>query len=144
MLRNLIDISTYWSQIILILAIAVERYILIVKGVEAKQLLNKKKRQMYYCVVLLICVLLPVLVVLDYNQNISKSHMAEVSRFSGLGSVAKPSVLFLEDLQFLKNGLKTVKMDSIKHKLFFQFVCFSFVCFANIRIQNLTMLINNK
>ena len=42
-LRTCIDTTTYWFQIVLTVAIAIERYILIVRGTEAATILNKRR-----------------------------------------------------------------------------------------------------
>ena len=42
-LRTCIDATTYWFQIVLTVAIAIERYILIVRGTEAATILNKRR-----------------------------------------------------------------------------------------------------
>ena len=42
------EVYPYWIQVTLTLALAIERYVLIVKGVDAKQILTKRNRKIFY------------------------------------------------------------------------------------------------
>ena len=62
--RVLVDICPYWIQIVLNLALAVERYILICRGTDAKTLLSQKRRRFFYGFVLVLIAVVPVFSVL--------------------------------------------------------------------------------
>ena len=47
------DFISYWCQLNISLAIAVERYILIVKATNAEELLSKPRRRKLYCLIIL-------------------------------------------------------------------------------------------
>ena len=62
----LTDVCPYWSQASLILAIAVERYILICKGAEAEAKLTKRNRLMFYGAVLCLGSIVPILIIIQH------------------------------------------------------------------------------
>ena len=53
-LRTCIDATTYWFQIVLTVAIAIERYILIVRGTEAATILNKRRMALHNVEILIV------------------------------------------------------------------------------------------
>ena len=68
-LRTMIDFTTYWSQVVLTLAVAIERYIIIVKAKKLAYILNIKRRRLIYSVVMLMVVIPVVLVLTDFVAN---------------------------------------------------------------------------
>ena len=68
-LRVLTDISTYWTQLVVTLAIAIERYILITWGKNAKTILTPKRRRRMYLIVIIVVVIIPLLVMTDHFIN---------------------------------------------------------------------------
>ena len=63
------DFFSYWSQIFLMLAMAVERYFLIARGTEAKSLFTPKRRKTLYAVTLTACIAVPTVHLLDFAAN---------------------------------------------------------------------------
>ena len=55
------DFSSYWSQINILMAIAIERYILIVRGEDAERLLSKSRRRKLYAFTV-VCIVIPAIV----------------------------------------------------------------------------------
>ena len=64
--RLITDSTTYWTQIMFMLAIAIERYILIVTGHKAKSLLSHKRRLCFYVITVLFSVSVPLLYIVDF------------------------------------------------------------------------------
>ena len=55
------DVCPYWTQILLTLSLAIERYILICRGSDAKTILSQKRRKTAYCLIVLMIAVLPAL-----------------------------------------------------------------------------------
>ena len=68
-LRVLIDVTTYWSQLVITFAIAIERYILIFHGTESMSILSPHRRRKFYSVVVCVVFLLPLCVMVDLCIN---------------------------------------------------------------------------
>ena len=68
-LRLLADISTYWSQIVIVLAIAIERFIIISMGRQAKNILTPQRRRRIYSIIIVVIAVLPVCVLCDHFIN---------------------------------------------------------------------------
>ena len=60
------DIVPYWCQIVQLLAMAIERYILICKATSSNQLLSKRRRKTFYTIVVLLSFLIPALIFAEY------------------------------------------------------------------------------
>ena len=54
LVRILSEVVPYWCQIVLTIALAVERYILIVLGARAEMMLSKRNRLVFYSAVILL------------------------------------------------------------------------------------------
>ena len=63
------DFFSYWSQIFLMLAMAVERYFLIARGTEAKSLFTPKRRKALYAITLSACIAVPTVHLFDFAAN---------------------------------------------------------------------------
>ena len=72
-LRLITDFTIYWSQLVVTLAVALERYILIVYGTKSKAILRTQRRKTFYSIVIFIVVILPVLVIADFCKNYEPS-----------------------------------------------------------------------
>ena len=72
-MRIFLDITTYWSQLILMTAIAFERYMLIARGVESRSTWTVRRRVFLYVLVGSTCALIPTLIFLDFWINKSWS-----------------------------------------------------------------------
>ncbi|XP_075256573.1 uncharacterized protein LOC142349046 [Convolutriloba macropyga] len=68
-LRLFIDISTYWSQLVLSLAIAIERYILIVRSHDSNVILSKPRRRVFYALVVIAICIVPPIFITDFTVN---------------------------------------------------------------------------
>ncbi|XP_063722163.1 uncharacterized protein LOC134848579 [Symsagittifera roscoffensis] len=60
------DYYSYWSQVFLMLAISIERYILIVKATESKTLLSTRRRRLLYGFAIILGFIIPSVYVVDY------------------------------------------------------------------------------
>ena len=69
-LRTFIDFTGYWSQLIFTLALAIERYILIVQGRRATSILNKRRRLFFYGVVMVVVIIPLPLVMVDFFLHV--------------------------------------------------------------------------
>ena len=67
-IKYLTDFFSYWSQLNFSLAIAIERYVLIVKATQAQGLLTKSRRQKFYALTI-IWVSVPALIYLLLQNN---------------------------------------------------------------------------
>ena len=65
------DVFPYWCQLLQIIAIAAERYILICKGEKAETILNKRNRKIFYFLTITISMIAPVCLLL---QHFYKEH----------------------------------------------------------------------
>ena len=64
--RLIPDFTNYWTQLVLILALAIERYILICRGADAPSLMRFSNRMKAYSVVIFLCILMPLVTFLDF------------------------------------------------------------------------------
>ena len=60
------DVCSYWTQTVLLLAFGIERFILICKGPQAKVLLSKRKRLVFYLCTVCLSFLTPVWVLIHF------------------------------------------------------------------------------
>ena len=60
------DIVPYWCQIFQLLAMAIERYILICKGSVSDQLLSKRRRIIFYSLTVILSFFAPILIIVEY------------------------------------------------------------------------------
>ena len=83
MARYMSEGYAFWSQLVLTLALACERFILIVKGNDAKSILSPRRRVIFYSTTVIISVLIPTLFVMDFSfvvkQNFSTAFREDVS-----------------------------------------------------------------
>ena len=78
-LRTFIDFTSYWSQLIFTLAIALERYVLITRGRRATFILNKSRRRFFYGAVLAVVVIPPPLIMTDFFLHVDDGGQELVS-----------------------------------------------------------------
>ena len=55
------DVCPYWTQVTLILALAIERYILICRGSDSTILLSRNRRRIFYAITVILSILVPFL-----------------------------------------------------------------------------------
>ena len=77
------DVVPYWSQAFLILALAIERYILIVKGVDADRILSKRNRKFFYFAVVVLGFVPPVLIMAHFGNQMMNDVSKTVSDQTG-------------------------------------------------------------
>ena len=68
-LRLITDFTIYWSQLVVTLAVALERFILIVYGNNSKVVLSPQRRKKFYSIVIFMVLILPILVIVDFCTN---------------------------------------------------------------------------
>ena len=69
LIRNMIELYPFWAQIFLTVAMAVERYILICCGNGTTQLLSRRRRFLFYSIISILTIAMPVFYTLDFSIN---------------------------------------------------------------------------
>ena len=64
--KNAFDNFSFWSQLVINLALSVERHILIARGRESKMLLTDKRRRWFYTAVVVTSLVFPLLYIVDF------------------------------------------------------------------------------
>ena len=78
--RLILDVATFWTQALFCVALALERYIYIVEGTRAKQILTPQRRLKFYSGILTLSLSVPVFVVCDFALNM-RQYSDEVWKF---------------------------------------------------------------
>ena len=87
-LRYFLDLSSYWSQMVLTLALAIERYIIIVRAHDSAILLSKRRRVLFYSLTIFTCCLIPLLGTIDNLINLDTGQWRE-RKFLWRGGVGR-------------------------------------------------------
>ena len=87
LLRIITDSTTYWTQIVITLAIAIERYILIVTGVRSKTLLSSRRRLCFYAITVFFGCCIPMLYIADFLVHTYKLNNPSLERNQPLPKV---------------------------------------------------------
>ena len=69
LLKYIPDYYSYCSQLFLMIDLALERYIIICRGVQAKAILTTKRRRMLYSVTLVASIAVPSIYLIDHVLN---------------------------------------------------------------------------
>ena len=125
-MRVIIDISTYWSQLVILVAIAFERYIVIVRATESASILNKTNRVRFYIMTFIVSVSVPTLASIDILANTDWNQVVfEVCILSAMTSSRQIRPIFRPCFQsktqificvdIFENQLKHAALLSRKH-----------------------------
>ena len=71
-IRYLLDISTFWTQLLISLAVALERFVNISLGAEANQLMSSSRRKKFYAAISIACLFVPFVIFLDFVINMEQ------------------------------------------------------------------------
>ncbi|XP_063717636.1 uncharacterized protein LOC134844751 [Symsagittifera roscoffensis] len=71
-IRLLLDISTFWTQLLISLAVALERFVNISLGAEANNIMRPSRRKKFYAAIGIACLFVPVVIFIDFVINMEQ------------------------------------------------------------------------